>query len=363
MAVVDVTEMWSRSSGTLDSENGDLTSAKFVWTVGYQVLVDDPLDDVELILVATDLPKIGDLYKLDPFIWVVSQSPQQVSPIFWMVTIVYNGSPDPTDMRPKIAWSDSSSTEPIDQDFFGYPIVNVNGEPVDGLTKDLADNTLTITRNYSLFNPFLTSIYRDAVNSDTFAKYPPGTARLVGFSAQNAYRNADDTLGYWIVTATIQFRRGYRVPDAQAWWKRYRNEGLYERTGAIVTLTGGGGVGATAVANIKAGIIVSISVTSGGYGYTTAPTVTISVFGTGQTGSGAAATALIAFGRVIGVSVGVGGTLYTGGFVRAVDGDNNPVTRPVLLKRDGSREFQAQNAVWLVSPVHGSLPYATLGLL
>lgn len=54
-----------------------------------------------------------------------------------------------------------------------------------------------------------------------------------------------------------------------------------------VTITGGGGTGATAVATISNGVIIDISLTSPGRGYTSIPTVTI----TGGGGEGASAAA------------------------------------------------------------------------
>ena len=54
-----------------------------------------------------------------------------------------------------------------------------------------------------------------------------------------------------------------------------------------VTLTGGGGTGATAVATIAAGAVSSVTITNQGSGYTSAPTVAFS----GGGGTGAAATA------------------------------------------------------------------------
>jgi FtsP/CotA-like multicopper oxidase with cupredoxin domain len=60
----------------------------------------------------------------------------------------------------------------------------------------------------------------------------------------------------------------------------------------VVTITGGGGTGATAIAAITAGAVSSITVTSVGSGYTTVPTVTISP-PTGIGGVTATATATI----------------------------------------------------------------------
>jgi hypothetical protein len=74
-----------------------------------------------------------------------------------------------------------------------------------------------------------------------------------------------------------------------------------------VTFTGDG-TGATGYAVITNGVISSIVLTSGGSGYTTAPTVTISA--TAGLGSGATATATIANGVVNGVAITVGGSGY-----------------------------------------------------
>lgn len=58
----------------------------------------------------------------------------------------------------------------------------------------------------------------------------------------------------------------------------------YVQASTVVTITGGGGTGATASAVVTAGAVSGITVTSGGTGYTSAPTVTITGVGTGATG-------------------------------------------------------------------------------
>ena len=60
----------------------------------------------------------------------------------------------------------------------------------------------------------------------------------------------------------------------------------------VVTITGGGGVGATAVANVSGGSVTGITITSPGTGYTSAPTVTL--FGGGYTSAATLGTATIA---------------------------------------------------------------------
>jgi len=65
--------------------------------------------------------------------------------------------------------------------------------------------------------------------------------------------------------------------------------------------------GATAVASLSGTSVGSIGVTSGGSGYTSAPTVIL----TGGGGSGATATATVTNGAISGISVGTGGSGYT----------------------------------------------------
>ncbi len=71
-----------------------------------------------------------------------------------------------------------------------------------------------------------------------------------------------------------------------------------------VTLTGGEGTGATATATVAGGAVTALTLTGGGSGYTSAPTVTIAG------GNGAVVTATIASGAVTGFSIANGGTGY-----------------------------------------------------
>ena len=105
------------------------------------------------------------------------------------------------------------------------------------------------------------------------------------------------------------------------------------------------------------GAITAVVVTSGGAGYTSAPTVAAA------DGSGATFTAIITDGRVSSVTVTAGGTGYKTRVVRAVDDEQVPTQKPVLLKLDGSRELNANNAAWIETQLYGALPYSALGLM
>lgn len=94
-------------------------------------------------------------------------------------------------------------------------------------------------------------------------------------------------------------------------------------TGPIVTISGGGGAGATAVANVSNGEISSITVTAEGSGYTSAPTITIS-----GNGSGATASATITGGAITAIAVANPGTGYVATQSVTVADPNSVYTTP-----------------------------------
>jgi FtsP/CotA-like multicopper oxidase with cupredoxin domain len=96
------------------------------------------------------------------------------------------------------------------------------------------------------------------------------------------------------------------TPDYFGAYPNYANSQL--PTGPAVAFTGGGGSGAAAVATPGAGgAITSLAITSGGTGYSSAPTVAI----TGPAGAtGATATATVTLDAVGGVTVGTPGAGY-----------------------------------------------------
>jgi autotransporter-associated beta strand protein len=79
----------------------------------------------------------------------------------------------------------------------------------------------------------------------------------------------------------------------------------------IVTITGGGGVGAVAVANIVGGAVANITILSPGTGYTSAPTVTL--FGGGYSSAATLGTATLAVNTSGGLTKQNSGTLTLSG--------------------------------------------------
>lgn len=283
MAVIEVTKMWSRRGASIvTQDNKKFTLAQ---SDTYQVMVELGTT-IAQIVDHDDVPKVGDLLAGSDYIWCRNVTPTQISPLLWHVTASWEGErgkdkTSPLNDPPIIEWSDVETDEPVDEDWNGLPIVTVNGEPIQGVTMPVVDQVVTIKRNFAEITPYLLGAYRRATNSDTFLDWPPGTARLKQLSAVNVY---DDALGYWAVTAQVQFRIPYRTTPDKAWYKRVRHEGLLIKTGDD---------------------------------------------------------------RII----------------RAYDENNMPVTRPVLLNTDGTKQDDPSLATWLEFQVLDSLPYASLGLI
>lgn len=280
MSVINVTKMWSKAGGQGTSEKYDAFATAFSITEGYQVLAEIG-DLTPAIADNSYLPKYGDQHPSGADAYVRSKDVTQISPIFWQVLVGYVG--ERFDATVNVEWTDTTSSEQIDRDFNGRAILTANYEPVDGLSMDISDNVVVITRKFFTVDTFIASQYRHATNSDTFLGWPPGTARLVGYSAKNQFKFGAP-LEMWDVQARIQFRYPLAGATAeQAWYKRWRHEGLYVKVGSIIR--------------------------------------------------------------------------------KATDDTGNDITKPVLLKVDGTQETNPDNAVFNYTQIYGSLPYSGLGLI
>jgi hypothetical protein len=368
LTINSVTKMWSRSSGGYESADGNKTTVSF--TDGWQVSHSADATEPEIIT-APGLPTTRDLYP-DTFIRCKKVGPSiRLGPCFSIVPVEYSGdiepgkiNDNPLTKKPTIEWKSRTTQEQVDRDFYGYPITTVNGEPIEGITMDIVDQTLTIERNFSLFSPLLIHPYLHSVSSDQFppGMYDAGLAKLVSYSAKEDESNG---FNFWKVNAEIHFRWPYATSSQNAWHARARHEGFYERNGTLLTFSAsptaefGGTAAGYAVVN-SSGTIVDVVITKPGGGYVTAPTVTA----TG--GTGATFTTTLdssGLGEVVFVNITSGGSGYGTRIRRAVDGDKEPVQKPVLLKLDGSRETNENNALWIEKRLYGALPYNALGLI
>ena len=204
---------------------------KWAFTEGYQVLCDTIDEDPSVVAAAVGIPQLGTQHGSGLEAYCNSIVPSPIGPVFWMVVVGYEGeSPDPGTID--VEWTDVTTTEPIDRDISGRAIVTANGEQVEGLSMDVSDQVVVIRRRFPTINMPGLRMYRRATNEDTFLGWPPGTARLVAFSAKNQFKFGAPREA-WDVTARIQFREAFaNTPPGFAWYKRWRHEGLIVKAGS-----------------------------------------------------------------------------------------------------------------------------------
>ena len=356
-------KMWSRTSGSLSLIHGDWRDVTIqeAWSVVCEK--DDVIQDV---LNAENLPQMCDSFPNAEYIKVAMQNPQRISPVFWIVGITYKGlvnksgySDSPVNQPPLLTWSDVDSEEATDEDTWGNPIVTANGEPIDGVTTKLADVQLQVKRNFREFNPAVQHAYRHSVNSDQFVGFAPGVAKLTKMSAVKQWHKGCGA--YWEVTGNILFRYPWRTHPYRSWYARIRHEGFYERQGTKMLIGAPDqafGVRAWGYLTINnaTGAITGAVLVNGGSGYTSSPSVTIT------NGSGTV-TATVGGGQVTGLSVTASGSGNVAYVVRAVDDNDEPTTKPVLLDPGGFRIYDTTTAFWQEWQLYKHLPYSVLGLV
>lgn len=238
--IISVDLMWSKLGGDFGATDnfrkftGAINSAYQVFTTPNATVLD--------VLQAPGIPAAGSSYSTDfPFVYAEQARPEKISPVYWIVYVAYNGEVNfngqnnqpqsPLLTAATLDWDDVEVELEIDEDYDGKPIVTANGEPINGVRRLFADQTVTIRKNMLMFNPFVQARYRQSVNSDPFLGWPPGTAKMQKFQATSVRSSEVNGGGYWQVTAQIQFRYPYRTTPEKAWYARVRHEGYYKRVG------------------------------------------------------------------------------------------------------------------------------------
>jgi len=169
------TEDWSKRK---------LVKAASGWTADreFQVIQADTETDAlaaTLVSVGTVLPVMNDAHPASTFLLVDSVSVDQaVGFKFWTVKVHYSipkdgqahdgpGAQDnPLLEPPRIRWEFGASSEPIDRDINGNPIVNSAGDPFQQpVTRDFTTIFLVYTRNEPFFNVNTAITYSNKTNS------------------------------------------------------------------------------------------------------------------------------------------------------------------------------------------------------
>lgn len=332
MAIVDWKEIWDGRSGELDNERATRSYERV-----FRIITDSTLDGPVTILADAnflgmlinyaDASGFGDRGAVlrnvrveqddadNPFIWKLryefSSEPLDVQ----QRNDKDNSSPDSQGNQDPLARVPIWRLQPqkfqraVVYDCYGNPLANSAGALFSPLPE--VDDTrwlLTCERNEDEPDFELILSYQDAVNSDVFVGYLPGTAK-VSIAAEQMFEN---NLYYWKVTYSFELRNYVVIQGVaySAWDLHLLDRGMYyldqnliprkvldaqgNPTSEPVLLDGAGhqlGYNpATKTQSSPPTGITSITLTNAGTGYTDAPTVTIS----GGGGKGAKAIAVLA---------------------------------------------------------------------
>ena len=365
-----------------DERSGELDQLRAIrhYTRCFRIITDSTLDGPETILLNSEFLGLLTIYleangAADPGAILrtvrVSQPHGSDNPFVWILTYEYSSEPldpqqrgganntntdpdgndddsppgqgvqDPLARPPIFSIEPSKFQRVMDADATGASVTNSAGMPFSPQPE--ADETrlvLTMERNEDEPDWPVFLAYQDAVNSDVFMGFPPGTAK-VNIRAQSMFEN---NLYYWKMTYVFELRNVVMIQGTlfSGWDKHIQDRGfsqlgtnnlpeairdsngtpvsepvLLDGTGhaaasalgvvsvkvltggagypAIntVTFSGGGGAGAAGVAVVNGvGAVSAVIVTSSGVGYTSAPTATVTSAG----GGGAGATVSVQLG-------------------------------------------------------------------
>ncbi len=153
-----------------------------------------------------------------PWMFVIRRFCEPGNGPFNLIAVIeYITIEDPVNQPAVYEWLHAVSSEPIDTDVNGLPILNSSDEAYDPpISNDIYDQVLRVTRNQVSFDAIFASNFIGSVNADWFYDSPPGTVKMKVFDGRQS-RAAD--LFYWAVTMEFEFR-------VDSWDRRVRDEGF-----------------------------------------------------------------------------------------------------------------------------------------
>ena len=199
--------------------------------------------------------------------------------------------------------------------------------------KDASFNSITITDNGSgAFYLQLSRTFSVGFTNEWVGDFSGLTAgQQLYFSSDYLFPTINSSLGYGYIAPISKTLAKFYTTSAQATAGfplagtiTITNGGSGYTQNPIVTISGGGGTGATAAASITSGI-TSYTILNGGSGYTYPPSVNFS----DPSGSGASAVSIITGGVLTGIQIQSYGTTYTA--PSATFGTSWYASNPLLL--------------------------------
>ena len=235
MSVVNVTRSWSGQQAGDGRQGASVTEV-------YSVLLDAPSKTGHLQAKnAGGVPRLGQRHPNLAGLYVTDRNATPEGPSLYEVAVTYGpredaaggaAGEDLTINEAQVQWGWEESTEAVDADFKGLPILNSAGEPFDPpLSKTVRDRVCTI-RRYEADTKArrdLLNAYDDVVNSDAIYGYAPGRGRL-----RNGFRRLRSGGARALdVTYEIVFRaKPPWMPDANVWDRRLLDQG-YRTLGPV----------------------------------------------------------------------------------------------------------------------------------
>jgi hypothetical protein len=238
MAVQPALLMWSRSGSSADAQD-NFRRLNVMFTEAYQILHDVGTPELDKYL-APGLPAAGAVYPNTNFVLAGRARMDQVSPIMTIATVEYRGeiapqggsgqpSNSPLLAPPSIDWDGVLTSEEIDEDIHGRPLLTAAGERIRGIQAEFPDIVLTIQRNFATWNSYVQAAFLRSVNSVPYAGWPAGTGRVQKLKATSVIGDPDKGLGYWRASLQVKFRIPWRTTPDRAWWARAFHQGQYTK--------------------------------------------------------------------------------------------------------------------------------------
>jgi hypothetical protein len=219
---IEVSENWSDQNLALA---GDVKT----WTAQRGFIVTGISNETEATIASGSpygtIPQVNEVHPRNRFLRVNKVTPQRISPVACHVIIAYGvgqqpSQQDPLADKPRIRWQLGSTTEPIDRDVEGNPIVNSAGDAFDPpLNTEFTTLFLTYTRNEPYFDIQKALTYSNTVNSNSFTIRGAGIVapgQIKCDSIQPAGEYTDDA-DFVPIVYSFEIRRGNKQDSDGSW--------------------------------------------------------------------------------------------------------------------------------------------------
>ena len=164
--------------------------------------------------------------------------------MWWIITVHYGwydanmagggGAQNPLLMPIDVSWGLRDHEIVLDTDVNGLPVINTAGDPYDPpIVIDDPRLVMTIVRNEAAFNVAWVLAYRNAVNADSFAGFPPLACKVLNISSKSQWHQ--DAGWYYQTTYEFEFLTAQIDYDSQT---GYRKNVVSQGFRAISSVTG-----------------------------------------------------------------------------------------------------------------------------